>query len=232
MRVRALHPFDLPPADAVRLQSWLASKVVRSGTFRRKLRLVAGLDCSIDKEGHVHGAVVLCAAPDWKPVEVVSASAPAPMPYVSGLLSFREAPILLDALRKLRGTPDLLLVDGQGIAHPRGLGLAAHIGLHVDVPTVGVAKSILVGTHEKAGKKRGDWRPLVWKGRRIGLVLTTVDGTKPVIVSVGNRVGLLPAARRVLETVRTHRLPEPLFHADAISRKLARAARRTGAAAR
>ncbi len=231
MKVRTLHPFDLPPTDAVRLQSWLSSKVVATGSFRRKLRLVAGLDCSIDKDGHVHGAVVLCAAPDWKPVEVVSASAPAPMPYVSGLLSFREAPILLDALRKLRGKPDLLLVDGQGVAHPRGLGLAAHIGLHVDVPTVGVAKSILVGTHEKAGRKHGDWRPLEWKGRRIGVVLTTLDGGKPVIVSVGNRIGLLPAARRVLETVGKHRLPEPIFHADTISRRLARAAR-TGAVAR
>lgn len=231
MKVRTLHPFDLPPKDAIRLQSWLSSKVVAQGTFRRKLRLVAGLDCSIDRSGHVHGAVVLCAAPDWKPVEIVSASAPAPMPYVSGLLSFREAPILLDALRKLRGSPDLLLVDGQGIAHPRGLGLAAHLGLHVDVPTVGVAKSILVGTHGKAGKKQGDWRPLEWKGRRIGLVLTTQDGVSPVYVSVGNRIGLLPAARRVLQTVTTHRLPEPIHQADAISRRLARAAR-TGVAAR
>lgn len=232
MKVRKLHPFDLPSADAARLQSWLSSKVVAKGTLRRKLRLVAGLDCSIAKDGHVHGAVVLCEAPDWKPVEVVSASAPAPMPYVSGLLSFREAPILLDALRKLRGTPDLILVDGQGVAHPRGLGLAAHLGLHVDVPTVGVAKKVLVGAHGKPGRKQGDWRPLEWKGRRIGLVLTTLDGTKPVIVSVGNRIGLLPAARRVLETVRTHRLPEPLFHADAISRRLARAARRADAATR
>ena len=157
MRVARLHPFDLPRKDALRLQSWLAAKVVEKGSLPRRLRLVAGLDCAVDRAGHVHGVVVVCAAPDWHVVETVSASAPALMPYVSGLLSFREAPILLDALRKLRSKPDLLLVDGQGIAHPRGLGLAAHIGLHVAVPVVGVAKSRLCGTHAKPGKKRGDW---------------------------------------------------------------------------
>ena len=225
MKVRRLHPFDMPPRDAIRLQMWLASKVVAKGSIRRKLKHVAGLDCAVDHEGHVHGVVVVCEAPDWKVVETVAASAPAPMPYVPGLLSFRETPILLEALRKLRSTPDLLLVDGHGLAHPRGLGIASHIGLHVDVPVIGVGKSILVGTHEKAGKKRGDWRPLMFKGRRIGVCLTLRDGVAPVYVSVGNRIGLIPAARKVLECATRYRLPEPIRHADAISRKRARAAR-------
>ena len=229
MRVARLHPFDLPPKDAIRLQGWLSTKVVPKGPLPRKLRLVGGLDCSVDKDGHVHGVVVVCAAPDWHVVETVSASAPAPMPYVSGLLSFREAPILLEALRKLRSKPDLLLVDGHGIAHPRGLGLASHIGLHVAVPVIGVAKSRLCGTHGKPGKKHGDWVEILLKGRRVGVVLTTREGTRPVYVSVGNRVALLPAARRVLETTTRYRLPEPIRHADALSRRLARAA--TGAAA-
>ena len=224
MRVARLHPFDLPRKDALRLQSWLAAKVVEKGPLPRRLRLVAGLDCAVDRAGHVHGVVVACAAPDWHVVETVSASAPALMPYVSGLLSFREAPILLDALRKLRSKPDLLLVDGQGIAHPRGLGLAAHLGLHVSVPVVGVAKSRLCGTHAKPGKKRGDWVELLLHGRRIGVVLTTQDGAQPLYVSVGNRVALMPAARRVLETATRFRLPEPIRHADALSRRLARAA--------
>ncbi len=222
MKVAILHPFDLPPRDAIRLQSWLASKVVAKGRIRRKLRLVAGLDCSIDADGHVHGAVVVCAGPLWTPVEVVSSSAPAPMPYIPGLLSFRESPILLEALRKVRSSPDLLLVDGHGLAHPRGLGIAAHIGLHVDVPVIGVGKSILVGEHWKAGKKRGDWRPLMLRRKRIGVVLTTRDGVKPVFVSVGNRIGLMPAARAVLATATRYRLPEPIRHADALSRRLAR----------
>jgi deoxyribonuclease V len=229
VKVARLHPFDLPPRDAVRLQGWLAARVVRQGTVRR-LRLVAGLDCSVDAAGHVHGVVVVCAAPDWHVVESVSASAPAPMPYVPGLLSFREAPILLDALRRLRTTPDLILVDGHGVAHPRGLGIASHIGLHVAVPVVGVAKSVLVGTHAPAGRRRGEWKGLLWHGHRIGLALTTRDRTKPVYVSVGHRIGLFPAARRVLACATRYRLPEPIRHADALSRRLARAARRAAPA--
>jgi deoxyribonuclease V len=229
VKVARLHPFDLPPRDAARLQEWLAARVVRHGTVRR-LRLVAGLDCAVDAAGHVHGAVVVCAAPDWRVVETVSASAPAPMPYVPGLLSFREAPILLDALRRVRTTPDLILVDGHGVAHPRGLGIASHIGLHVGVPVVGVGKSLLVGSHGPAGRRRGEWRSLDWRGRRIGLALTTRDGTKPVYVSVGNRIGLFPAARRVLACATQYRLPEPVRHADAVSRRLARAARRAASA--
>ncbi len=229
MKVRRLHPFDLPPTDAARLQTWLSAKVVTSGTVRRPLRLVAGLDCSIGADGHVHGAVVVCAGPDWHVIEAVSASAAPLMPYVPGLLSFREAPILLEALKKLRITPDLLLVDGHGIAHPRGLGLAAHIGLHVDVPTMGVAKDVLIGEHGKPGKKRGDWVPLRIGRKRIGLVLTTRDGTKPVFVSVGNGIGLFPGARRVLDTATKYRLPEPIRQADRISRRLARAAGRVSA---
>ena len=164
----------------------------------------------------------MCEAPDWHVVETVSASAPAPMPYVPGLLSFREAPILLDALSRLRARPDLLLVDGHGVAHPRGLGLASHLGLHLDVPVVGVGKSLLVGTHERPGRHRGDWRALMLRGKRVGLVLTTRDGVQPVYVSVGHRIALFPAARRVLECATRFRLPEPIRHADALSRRLAR----------
>ena len=151
------------------------------------------------------------------------------MPYVSGLLSFREAPILLEALRKLRITPDLLLVDGHGVAHPRGLGLAAHIGLHVDVATIGVGKARLVGEHGRPGRRRGDWVALTYARRRVGVVLTTREGTKPVYVSVGNGIALFPAARRVLDLAVKYRLPEPIRQADLISRRLARAAGRVAA---
>jgi deoxyribonuclease V len=229
VRVKSLHPFDLPPKDAIRLQTWLAGRVVTRGSLRRRPRLVAGLDCSIDRDGHVHGAVVVCKAPDWQVVETVAHSAPAPMPYIPGLLSFREAPILLHALRSLRTTPDLLLVDGHGIAHPRGLGIAAHVGLHVDVPTVGVAKSLLVGVHPKAGPHFGDWRPLTIGKKRVGVLLTTRERVKPVFVSVGNRIGLFPAARAVLATCAGYRLPEPIRQADIVSRRLARTGGRVAA---
>jgi deoxyribonuclease V len=216
----------MPPKDAMRLQAWLAARVVTKGSVRRRMRLVAGLDCAAARDGHVHGAVVLCKAPTWEVVERVTASAPAPMPYVPGLLSFRETPILLEALRKLRGTPDLVLVDGHGLAHPRGLGIASHIGLHLDVPVVGVAKRLLVGVHRPAGRRFGDWRPIELHGKRIGLVLTTRPGVAPIFVSVGNRIGLLPAARAVLALCDGYRLPEPIRHADALSRRLARSSGR------
>jgi deoxyribonuclease V len=225
VKVRTIHPFGLPPKDAMRLQAWLSARVIAKGSVRRRMRLVAGLDCAVDRDGHVHGAVVLCRAPTWEVVEAVTASAPAPMPYVPGLLSFRETPILLDALRSLRGKPDLLLVDGHGTAHPRGLGIASHIGLHLDVPVVGVAKRLLVGVHRPAGRRYGDWRPIELDGKRVGLVLTTRPGVAPVYVSVGHRIGLLPAARAVLGTCAGYRLPEPIRHADALSRKMSRSGR-------
>jgi deoxyribonuclease V len=222
VKVRRLHPFDLPPRDAIRLQTWLAGKVVARGHVSGRLRLVAGVDCSLGHDGHVHGVVVLCKAPDWEPVESASASAPPPMPYVPGLLSFRETPILLEALRKLRTTPQAILVDGHGAAHPRCFGIACHIGLHVDVPVVGIGKSLLCGTHPPGGRRRGDWREVLLDHKRIGLVLTTRDDTSPIYVSVGNGIGLFPAARLALKTATRARLPEPIRHADALSRRLAR----------
>lgn len=223
IRVRRLHPFDLPPKDAVRMQRWLADKVVRTGTIRRTLRLVAGVDCSPSPDGTLHASVIVCQAPDWEIVEQTHASGTPLMPYVPGLLSFREAPIALDALRRLRSRPDVILVDGQGIAHPRRIGLACHLGLHIDVPTVGVGKSRLCGTHEDPGSTRGEWEPLRDGGRRIGLVLRTRDRVKPVYVSSGNGIGLLPAKRVVLATCSRYRLPDPIRHADRISRETARA---------
>jgi deoxyribonuclease V len=222
VRVRALHPFDLPAKDGMRLQSWLARQVVAKGRFRRRLRLVAAADCSPSADGHLHAVVVLCEPPDWRVVEEASASARPLMPYVPGLLSFREAPIILEALRKLRTQPDVLLVDGQGRAHPRRLGIASHIGLHLAIPVIGVGKSRLVGVHGAPGPRPGDWVSLTDRGERIGVVLTTKAKTKPIFVSVGNRIGLLPAARIALATVGKYRLPEPIRQADLRSRALAR----------
>lgn len=223
MRVRSLHPFDLPPADGIRLQRWLAARVVRHGSFRRRLRWVAGADCAPSPDGCLHAVVVVCAAPGWEVVEQASASARPLMPYVTGLLSFREAPLLLEALKRLRTRPDVLLVDGHGRLHPRRLGLASHLGLHVDVPTIGVGKSLLVGVHPPPGPRPGDWSAVVDRGERVGVALRTKARTAPVYVSVGNGLGLLPSARIVLSTVTRHRLPEPLHLADRRSRALARA---------
>lgn len=225
MKVRSLHPFALPPADGIRLQHWLAARVTTTGSFRRRLKLVAGADCSPSPDGHLHAVVVLCEAPSWRVVEEASASALPFMPYVPGLLSFRETPLILEALKKLRTRPGVLLVDGHGRMHPRRLGLASHVGLHIDVPTIGVGKTPLVGVHGPPGRKSGDWVAVTDRGERIGVALTTRPGTRPVYVSVGNGLGLLPAARIVLATTLVkHRLPEPIRQADLRSRRLARSA--------
>jgi deoxyribonuclease V len=214
----------MPPADAIRLQRWLSSKVVARGSLRRRLRLVAGVDCSPSPDGHLHAVAVLCEAPGWEVVEQASASARPLQPYVPGLLSFREAPLVLEALRKLPTRPDALLVDGHGLLHPRRMGIASHIGLHVDVPTIGVGKSLLVGVHGPPGPKPGDWVAVTHHGERLGIALTTRARSKPIFVSVGNGIGLLPAGRIALACVGRYRLPEPIRQADLRSRRLARAA--------
>ena len=223
MKVRRVHDFlGLRPEDAVPLQRRLAPRVRTTGTLPRHLRLVAGVNCSPAKDGTLHACVVLCEAPDWTVIEACHAAAVPPMPYVPGLLSFREAPVVLDALRALRGSPEVILVDGQGIAHPRGLGLASHLGLHIDVPTIGVGKSRLCGTHREPGPERGDRVPLQLDGRRIGTVLRTRARVKPVYVSVGHGVSLRTAERTVLACAARYRLPEPIREADRRSRAHAR----------
>ena len=164
--VQTLHPFDLPPKDAIQMQRWLAERVVTTGRFKKKLKLVAGVDCSPSPGGVLHASIVVCEPPDWDVLEEVHASATPRMPYIPGLLSFRELPIVLEAMRRLKTRPDVILVDGQGLAHPRRMGLATHLGLHIDVPTIGVGKSRLCGTHGEPGPESGEWTPLMEKRRQ------------------------------------------------------------------
>jgi len=223
MRVRRLHPLErLSPAEAIALQRTWAPRVVRRGSLPRRLEHVAAIDCSPAPDGTLHACVVLCRAPDWRVVEEAHAAARPGMPYVSGLLSFRELPVELAALRRLRGTPQVLLVDGQGVAHPRRLGIASHLGLFLDVPTVGVGKSRLCGAHEDPARERGSEAPLHDGPERLGSVLRTRAGVKPIFVSVGHRVGLRAAVRAVLRATPRFRLPEPIRQADARSRAMAR----------
>lgn len=224
MRVRRIHPAGLPPAAALRLQRWLAAKVQARGSLRGRLRLVAAVHCSASPDGHLHAVAVLCEGPDWKVVEEASASGLPPAPSLPGLASFREAPLVLEALRKLPGRPQVLLVQGHGRLHPRRLGLASHVGLQVEVPTVGVSPTLEVGTHQPAGPRRGEWVEVTDHGERLGVALTTRAGAQPVYVSVGHRIGLLPAARIVLACAPQQRLPEPLRAAGLRSRRLAREA--------
>lgn len=181
-------------------------------------RLVAGLDCAyIRSEAgeSVVAAAVSVAVPGLRIAATAGAIRPAAMPYVPGLLAFREAPTLIEAFERLPVPPDLILVDGHGISHPRGLGVASHIGVLLDRPAIGVAKSILVGNAEgELGEAPGSQVPLVWRSRVIGTVLRTRARVQPVYVSVGHRVSLEGAVRQVLSLLAGFRLPEPTRQAD------------------
>ncbi|HYC05858.1 MAG TPA: deoxyribonuclease V [Azospirillaceae bacterium] len=221
-----LRPPDLKAAGVV--QRELAARVVAEGP-PGPVRTIAGVDVSNfgrDPTNRIWAAVVVLDADTLKPVETASAMRIAPMPYVPGFLGFREVPALLAAFAGLKALPDLVLVDGHGISHPRGLGIASHLGVLLDRPTLGVAKSILVGKPDgDLAEERGSRVPLAWKGREIGAVLRTKNRTNPVYVAVGHRIDLESAVAWTLRTATRYRLPEP----TRLAHEAANAARRAGA---
>ena len=210
--------WDGTVAGARALQEELARTVRLQDDFASPLRLIAGMDVGFEENGRITRAVaVLLDAQTLQPLAEVLVRRPTSMPYVPGLLSFRELPALLQALRELPQEPDLLLVDGHGIAHPRRLGIAAHLGVASGLPSIGVAKQILVGTHGELGMQRGEQVELFDRGEWIGTVLRSKDGVRPLIVSPGHRVALASAAQIVLRCVVRHRLPEPTRLADRLA---------------
>ena len=193
---------------------------VRLEPLPRPPRLVGATDASYDRvDKRIYGALVVLTYPDLTLVEEAALDGPCPFPYIPGLLSFREAPIIVEIWKQLTHRPDVVLVDGQGIAHPRKLGIAAHLGLLLDVPTIGVAKSRLVGEGEEPGKEAGAATPLFWQGQVVGLILRTRTGIRPLYVSPGHRVSLEDCREIALGCVRSYRLPEPLRRADRLSRQ-------------
>lgn len=196
-------------AQARRLQERLRRRVVRADRFG-PVRRVAGADVSYDRRSpRLFAAVVVIDARSGAVLERAGVEARARFPYVPGYLSFRELPPLLEAFERLREPPDLVVCDGQGFAHPRRFGLACHLGVTLDLPTIGCAKTRLVGTYREPGLRRGAHRRLLDGDEVIGEVVRTRDGVRPVFVSVGHRVGLESARRWVLRLARRHRLPEP-----------------------
>ena len=203
-----LHAWDLSPAEAIRLQTRLADGVVLADRFGPVHR-VAGVDVGFEQNGAVtRAAVVVLEFPALRIVDSVLAKVPTRFPYVPGLLSFRELPAVLDAFAQLATAPDLVLCDGQGIAHPRRLGIASHLGLWLDLPTIGVAKSRLVGTHGVVPMEKGGWCPLEHRGECIGAVLRSRVGVSPLYISPGHRVTLQSAIDYVLACTTRYRLPE------------------------
>jgi deoxyribonuclease V len=208
MEARRVHGWDLTPKDAIALQTALRGRVVREdriGVVRR----IAGVDVGFEQDGRVtRAAVAVLEYPGLALAEQVVVRVATTFPYVPGLLSFREAPAVLAAFEKVRAAPDLILYDGQGIAHPRRFGIASHVGLLLDCPSIGVAKSRLVGAHKMPANRRGAWTPLRDAGEVIGAVLRTRAGVKPLYVSIGHRVSLETAVRWTLTCVTRYRLPE------------------------
>jgi deoxyribonuclease V len=210
MKIRRMHGWNLDNRQAVQLQRELAGRVIE-GPPREHVETVAAADVSAGKrEEWIIAAVVVMRLADFAVLETREAGMKAAWPYVPGCLSFREAPVVLEAFRKLRTVPDVIIIDGQGRAHPRRLGLASHIGLAMEVPTVGCAKSRLIGeVRGGLGLARGSRAALWDAGERIGTVLRTRAGVKPVYVSVGHRIDLASAERWVLAAAPRYRLPEP-----------------------
>ncbi len=202
------HPWDLTPRAARELQEQLRGRVETVDRLG-EVRLVAGIDVGFEANNTVtRAAVAVLSYPELTLVEQAIARRPTSFPYVPGLLSFREIPAVLDALAKIQARPDLLLCDGQGIAHPRRLGIACHLGILCDVPAIGVAKSRLVGEFGNLPDQRGAWVPLRDKGEIIGAVLRTRRGVRPLYISPGHRIGLTTALSYVLACTPRYRLPE------------------------
>lgn len=208
MKIPQRHPWDLAPREAMALQSLLATEIDCRDDFGPVTR-VAGVDVGFEDNGAVtRAAVAVLAYPSLQLVTSAIARLPTRFPYVPGLLSFREVPAVLAAMEQLDVAPDLLLCDGQGIAHPRRLGIASHLGLLLDIPSIGVAKTRLIGQHGEVPNERGAWVPLRDGGETIGAVLRTRQGVKPLYVSPGHRIGLESAIAWVMACLTRYRLPE------------------------
>ncbi len=217
-----LHEWNLQPEAAAALQRILAAKIIRTDQLvRDPAQLVAGVDMAINEETNkARAAVVLLTYPEMEVIERHVYEEPIRMPYIPGLLSFREIPCILGAFAQLNQQPDLVMVDGQGIAHPRYLGIASHLGLWLDLPTIGCAKSILRGHYdEKAlGEEAGAWLPLTYKHETIGAAVRTRTRVKPMIISLGHRISLPTSLHYVLACSKGYRLPEPTRQADKLSK--------------
>lgn len=206
--LRAPHRWDLDPSAAIELQRELAQRVIRTDDYG-PVRRVAGIDVGFEDQSRItRAAVAVLSYPDLTLVEQAIARRPTQFPYIPGLLSFREIPAVLDALNRLPQLPDLLLCDGQGLAHPRRLGIASHLGVVTGLPSIGVAKTRLSGRHGPVPEQKGEWTPLLDGKEIIGAVLRTRVGVKPLYISLGHRISLARAIGFVMGCVTRYKLPE------------------------
>lgn len=201
--------------EAEQIQQQLRHQVIASDDFGQ-IRTIAGVDAGYQGD-QAKAAIVVLSYPDLRPLAYTLAYAPAPFPYIPGFLSFREAPAVLRALDEIAIKPDMLVVDGQGIAHPRRLGIGAHLGVLTGIPAIGCAKSLLCGRHDPLPDERGASVPLIHRGEQIGAVLRSKVGVKPLYISVGHRISLPTALDVVMSCVTKYRLPETTRAADGLA---------------
>lgn len=214
----ALHSWSLTPKEAPELQRQLAYQVIDDKPLDfDMIQTVAGIDVSV-KNNQSRAAIVVLSFPDLMLIEAVTALQPTPFPYVPGLLSFREAPVILEAFEKLVTVPDVCIFDGMGRIHPRKIGIASHVGLWLpDIPTIGCGKTHYLGDYAPVGVEKGSISPLTYRGEQLGVVLRTRTNVKPVYISSGHQCDLESAVRLVQLCVTRYRLPEPIRFAHRIA---------------
>jgi deoxyribonuclease V len=220
MSQRSLHDWDLTPSEAIEVQQRLR-KMVRIEPLTREVHTIAGADISFNKFSEtVYAGIVVLSLPDLQVIEEVGVRSVAKFPYVPGLLSFRETPSLLEAWDKLQTKPDVFMLDGQGIAHPRRFGIACHVGVLLDLPTIGCAKSILTGRYGELGLEAGSQAPLIDRGEQVGVALRTKKKVTPVYVSAGHLIDLSSAVDLVMRSTGKYRQPEPTRQAHLLVNRL------------
>ncbi len=222
MKYLKLHPWNVNYKEAVEIQKRLKKQIILKNSFKNlNGKLIAGADVSYDKEiDRFYAGVVVFELQTMQKIEEVTASGKVSFPYIPGLLSFRESPILLRAFSKVKKTPDFIILDAQGIAHPRGIGLASHIGLLLNKPSIGCAKTRLIGEYNNVGKEAGYYSQLTIKGKAVGVVLRTRKNVKPVFVSPGHKIDLAMSIDLVLKSCRGYKLPEPTRQAHNLVTKV------------
>ncbi len=220
MSPRLPHDWDMTPEEAIELQQSLRS-LVRIEPLLQEVETIGGADVSFNKYSEtIYSGIVVLSLPDLRIIESAGVRSQARFPYIPGLLSFREAPSVLEAWDKLKTKPGVLVLDGQGIAHPRRFGIACHVGVLLDLPTIGCAKSILVGTHAPLASEAGSHVPLIYRDEHVGEVLRTKSGVAPIYVSVGHLVDLPSAVELVWRSTRKYRQPEPTRQAHLLVNRL------------
>ncbi|MEW6376992.1 MAG: endonuclease V [Thermodesulfobacteriota bacterium] len=216
--MKSLHSWEVNIDEAIQIQENLRNRIILKKTFS-KLRTIGGGDVSYSKNRNLlYGAIAVLSYPEMKPLEIATAFGKIPFPYIPGLFSFREGPILIKTFQKLKVKPDVMIFDGQGIAHPRGFGLACHLGLWLDLPSVGCAKTPLIDDFTSPGLSKGSFEWIKRDGKEVGAVLRTRIKVKPLIVSPGHRIDLPTSIQLILATCRGFRMPEPLRRAHQASR--------------